>query len=299
MDLGQSQSILFELLRSFTTLARTLNLSHAVKELGSTRQTVRRHITQLEEMRGIALFDVTDRQYRLTEAGRQALPEAEDLLARGTAWAGGHASHNNGLFTVDYAEKEGLEYHLQQHPVSRVWTGNSELLRAALQCWARARGEIESPEMAEVRPYLLVYRRHGDSWLCCEIGEKSAFSSWFGWAKARSSIGAMVDTMPGGSMIAALMEAPLSNIMRTHSLRLDHIFTRIAREAGGPKIPAAFHRLTMGARFPDGSFALVTVVERTYDIDIPHLDPAIIRTMPEDVVMRVELQQQRLQSFVA
>jgi len=39
-----SHAILFELLRSFTTLARTLNLSHAVKELRSTRQTVRRHI---------------------------------------------------------------------------------------------------------------------------------------------------------------------------------------------------------------------------------------------------------------
>ena len=47
-----SHAILFELLRSFTTLARTLNLSHAVKELRSTRQTVRRHIAQLEEMRG-------------------------------------------------------------------------------------------------------------------------------------------------------------------------------------------------------------------------------------------------------
>ena len=32
-----SHAILFELLRSFTTIARTLNLSHAVKELRSTR----------------------------------------------------------------------------------------------------------------------------------------------------------------------------------------------------------------------------------------------------------------------
>lgn len=299
MDFGQSQSILFELLRSFTTLARTLNLSHAVKDLGSTRQTVRRHITQLEEMRGTPLFDVIDRQYRLTEAGRQALPEAEDLLARGTAWAGGHAGHNNGLFTVDYRDKGGMEYHLQQHPVSRVWSGKSELLRAAVQCWASARGEIESQEMAAVRPYLLVYRRHGDSWLCCEIGEESAFSSWFGWVKARSSIGAMVDSMPGGSMIAALMEAPLSSIWNSHGLRLDHIYTRIPREAGGQRIPMSFQRLTMGSRFPDGSFALVTVVERTHDIDIPHLDPALIGSMPEDMVMHVRLQQQRLQSFVA
>ena len=54
----QCQSILFELLRSFSTLARTLNLSKAVRELGSTRQTVRRHIYLLEEARGEKLFSV-------------------------------------------------------------------------------------------------------------------------------------------------------------------------------------------------------------------------------------------------
>ncbi|MEP3512466.1 MAG: hypothetical protein ABJN38_11970, partial [Lentilitoribacter sp.] len=40
----ESHALLHEMIRSFTTLARTLNLSHAVKELGSTRQTLRRHI---------------------------------------------------------------------------------------------------------------------------------------------------------------------------------------------------------------------------------------------------------------
>lgn len=299
MDVGQSHSILYELIRSFTTLARTLNLSHAVRELGSTRQTVRRHIAQLEELRGEPLFDMVDRQYRLTEAGRQALPEAQDLLARGTAWACGHASHSNGLFTVNFRDTQGMEYHLQQHPISTVWTGGSDLLRTALRCWAMAGGEIECDAMADIRPYLLVYRRHGDSWLCCEIGENSAFASWFGWVKARSSIGAMVESLPGGGMIAALMDAPLANIWRTHGLRVDHVFTRLAREPGGPRIPMSFQRLTMGGRFPDGSFALITVVERRKDIDIPHLDPALARSMPDDFVMRVRFPPQQLQSFVA
>ena len=46
-----NQPLLFEMIRSFTTLAQTLNLSHAVAELNSTRQTVRRHISQLEALR--------------------------------------------------------------------------------------------------------------------------------------------------------------------------------------------------------------------------------------------------------
>ncbi len=64
---------MFEMLRSFTTLASTLNLSRAVIALGSTRQTVRRHIQQLEELRGEQLFEVHDRQYVLTEAGSRSV----------------------------------------------------------------------------------------------------------------------------------------------------------------------------------------------------------------------------------
>jgi len=68
--------LLFEMIRSFSTLAKRLNLSHAVEELGSTRQTVRRHIDNLEEIKGVVLFRVVDRRYELTEAGTHALPEA-------------------------------------------------------------------------------------------------------------------------------------------------------------------------------------------------------------------------------
>ena len=65
-----NQPLLFEMIRSFTTLAKTLNLSHAVSELNSTRQTVRRHIAQLEAVKGETLFTLESRQYHLTEAGR-------------------------------------------------------------------------------------------------------------------------------------------------------------------------------------------------------------------------------------
>src|SRR5210317_803716 len=96
----ETLGLLHEMIRSFVTLAQTLNLSHAVKELGSTRQTVRRHIAQLEEVKGVRLFSLEDRQYHLTEAGRQALPEALDILMRGNSWLMGHVSHYDGLQRV-------------------------------------------------------------------------------------------------------------------------------------------------------------------------------------------------------
>ena len=63
----QLNTVLFEALRSFSTLASTLNLSRAVDALGTTRQTVRRHISLLEEARGEELFALIDRQYVLTK----------------------------------------------------------------------------------------------------------------------------------------------------------------------------------------------------------------------------------------
>ena len=147
-----SHAILFELLRSFTTLARTLNLSHAVKELRSTRQTVRRHIAQLEEMRGTPLFTLIDRQYVLTEVGQRALPEAQKLLARAQAWASGHLSTQGGLFSANYVEQGVFDYAMQQHPISRVMQGHSSLMRAALLCWVRAEGISRRPRFSPCAP---------------------------------------------------------------------------------------------------------------------------------------------------
>lgn len=280
-----SQSILFELLRSFTTLARTLNLSHAVKELKSTRQTVRRHICQLEELRGEALFELVDRQYHLTQAGQRALPEAEDLLARGTAWMLNQSAHENGLFAVKFTDHPDFDYHLQQHPLSRIWTSGSPRMRQTLNAWAAAGGEVEHPALQPVRPYLLVYRQMGTAWLVSEIGEESAFTSWFGWAKARSSVGSILEQMPGGSSFAALLNEPFLDIAHGHGLRLDHVHTQIPREADGPRVPLSFQRLMMGCRFPDGTLAVAAFIERTHEIDIAWLDRAKIESMPEDLVM--------------
>ena len=62
MVTAPAPALLFEMIRSFVTLATTLNLSHAVAELGTTRQTLRRHIQQLEEAMNTALFEVDARR---------------------------------------------------------------------------------------------------------------------------------------------------------------------------------------------------------------------------------------------
>ena len=269
----QCQSILFELLRSFSTLARTLNLSKAVRELGSTRQTVRRHIYLLEEARGEKLFSVEDRQYRLTAAGRASLQAAEEILSFGEAWLGRSLSHKDRLVSININGKGSDDhfYFLQEHPISTLWQGKSDLLKSALQSWTLAEGQIEHSAFEKIRPYTMIFRRHEQDWLCTEVGQLSVYSDWFGKEWALSTVGRSLSSLPGGGGFPSLLRQPFDAIFINHGLRYDHIVMQITQGQDGDLHLACYDRLLMGARFPDNSFALLSIVHQTKAIDIKGL----------------------------
>jgi hypothetical protein len=276
--------LLLEMLRSFAMLADTLNLSHAVKELGSTRQTVRRHIAQLEEIKGGALFEVRDRQYELTPLGHTILPEAQDLLARANTWVNGDYSLIDGLQYLRNAT-DGWSLFQQQHPIGRVFTSTGSLLQDTLSAWANSGGALEHPAMEAVRPYLMVFRRINDQWLCVELGDACSYVSWFGWAAARSSIGRDLGQMPGGSDFGRLVNLAYTEVETNQAMRLDHTFTQVPREQGGPPVPICYERLLLASRFPDDSFAMISAVRRTYDVSIWGVTDDMLKRMPKDLVM--------------
>lgn len=282
-----NQPLLFEMIRSFTTLAETLNLSHAVAQLNSTRQTVRRHIAQLEEAKGEALFTLESRQYHLTEAGRKALPEALDLLARGRSWLMGQISHRNGLEQVYADLPEGRSLWMQQRPMSDLWSLERPLLKAAFRAWAMSDGQLEADVLSEVRPYFMVYRDSPNGWICIEIGDESSYVTWSGWASARSSLGRNMNVLPGGECFAHLMISPFEDAATHQNTRLDHIHTQLQREPDGPYLPIFYQRLLLPGRFPDGTFALISVVDRHHDVEIDGIDEADKPRMPDDVVMKL------------
>lgn len=288
MSLAPSRALLFEMLRSYTTLARTLNLSETEATLGVTRQTIRRHINALEEIRGEKLFEVRNSQYHLTEAGRLSLKEAEAILARGEAWLNGHTQDVGGLALVKEEGNHGPVFYAQQHRVSDLWVKPSPLLQCGLRCWVNAKASIASPELAPIRPYLVVYRRHADTWLCVEIGEKSSYASWFGWAWAKSNVGSLVKEMPAGAGYARFISEAYQSVYEGQSVRLDHIHTEMPRERDGPPLPVSFQRLLLGCIFPDGEFALALIVDRTYRVEIAGVSEERIRTMPEDLLMEFD-----------
>lgn len=281
---AQAPPLLYEMIRSFVSLSRTLNLSHSIAELGSTRQTVRRHISKLESLMGAELFAVDDRRYRLTDAGADMLPEAENILARCNVWARGQVLHQNGLPQYKGIFPTGGDFFQQQKPLSAVWESDRPLLAAAVTAWSMSRGELESPFFEAVRPFAMVYRSSPNGWLCVELGEKSSYVSWFGTANARSSIGRVLGDLPAGSDFSKLLSQPFYSIERERGMRVDHIATQVARTAETPPEQICYARLLLGCSFPDGSFALVSIVDRHNEIEIPGIEMA---RMSEEMVMDV------------
>lgn len=281
-------ALLHEMIRSFTTLARTLNLSHAVKELGSTRQTVRRHITQLEASIGEELFVVDDRRYQLTDAGQRALAPAQSILAQGSVWLNGQFDHVDGMMRLAFQGEGDWLFFQQQQPISRVWESNSDLLKSAIKAWAVTEGNLEHPLMSGVRPYILVYRESPGGWICAEVGEKSFYSNWYGWANAKSSVGRTLDQFPGGAEFANLMNQPFAKVHINRGLRLDQVLTRMPRSPGAPVDYLAFSRLLLGVQLPDGSPALMVVVDRAESMLIADVDPDLLEQMPADACVHFD-----------
>ena len=278
-----SPALLIEMMRSFSALARTLNLSQAVEELGSTRQTVRRHIAQLEEAMGEQLFEVQQRRYVLTERGERALTPAQVLLDQSLVWYRGQFEHVAGMLRFSYKADNGWIYHQQQQPMSVVWSCKSKLLRAALKAWTASEGQLESEEMAKVRPHIVVYRENADKWICVEVGEKSFYSAWFGWVRARSSVGRSLNEFPGGDAVASIADLPFQDVCEGHSVRLDQVLTELPMGGeDGPMRLIAFDRLLMGAQLPDGSPAIISVVDRACEIRISDIDPLVLNSVPDE-----------------
>lgn len=284
-QLRATPALLHEMMRSFTALARTLNLSQAVEELGSTRQTVRRHISQLEEAMDGKLFDVQQRRYSLTDMGARALAPAQLLLDQGGVWYQGQFQNVGGMLRFSFEGKQGWEYHQQQQPISVVWSCKSDLMRAAVKAWTMSEGRIESQHLVQVRPYMLAYREIADGWICVEVGERSFYSNWFGWAQARSSVGRNLNQFPGGEEFASLANAPFTDIKNGHGARFDQIVSKMRLNEDGPMQLIAFDRLLLGVQMPDGSHAIVSVVDRACEIRIADLDPKILEDMPKQAAV--------------
>lgn len=275
------------MLRAFVCLSDHLNLSKACDDLGATRQTVRRHITDLEAIKGGKLFEVEDRQYRLTPFGRGSLPGAKAILLQLDLWSGQSAltrQLTGGLESSRYTDADGRAFYSQQHPVSRIATNGLPLVREALVAWGNAETQIEHEAMEIIRPYAVLYRKGPAGWVFVDVGPESAYARWFGWAWSKSAIGKLMNEDNVGDEFNEFIAGAYSRIYNEGGVRLDHLFAYLPKDGGDP-LPVTFQRLLLGCVFPDGTPGLLVLAVITKQVEIDALGEGDLPVIPDELIM--------------
>ena len=275
------------MLRAFVCMSRNLNLSQTCLELGATRQTVRRHISDLERLKGELLFRVNDRKYSLTPYGKSCLDGAKALLLQLDTWSGQSSltkKTSNGLEWSRYTDDEGRQFLSQQHPVSKIALDGLPLLKTSLQAWGQAETRIEHEAMEAIRPYSVIYRKSPLGWVFVDVGAESAYAKWFGWAWSKSAIGKLMTEDNVGDEFNEFIAGAYSRIYEEGGVRLDHLFAYLPKDAGEP-MPVTFQRLLLGCVFPDGTPGLTVIAVITKDVEIAGLDEVGRPAIPQKLIM--------------
>ena len=275
------------MLRAFVCMARNLNLSKTCLELGATRQTVRRHLTDLETIKGEPLFEVADRQYHLTPFGQASLDGAKSLLLQLDTWSGQSSLTKNfseGLESSRYIDGEGREFFSQQHPVSQIALSGLPIVKKAFVAWGNAETRIEHAAMEDIRPYSVLYRKGPAGWVFVDIGTESAYAKWFGWAWSRSAIGKLMTEDNVGDEFNEFIAGAYSRIYDEGGVRLDHVFAYLPKDGGDP-VPVTFQRMLLGCVFPDGTPGLSVLAVITNQVEINALQDRHLTDIPEELIM--------------
>ena len=276
------------MLRAFVVLGQTLNLTKACKELGATRQTVRRHILELETIKGKPLFQIEDRQYRLTSYGKASIDDARSILLNLDTWSGQtrlKKQRSQGLEISRYIDAEGREFYSQQHPVSKIALDGPPLLKNALAAWGKAETRLEDDAMKVIRPYTVLYRKSSNGWVFVEVGTQSAYARWFGWAWSKSAIGKLMQEDNVGDAFNEFISGAYSRIYNEGGVRLDHLFAYLPKDGCDVPLPVTFQRLLLGCIFPDGTPGLSVLALITDRVEIDALDGKAPPEIPEELLM--------------
>jgi len=280
------------MLRAFVILSKTLNLTETSALMGVTRQTVRRHINDLEAIKGRTLFTLERHEYGLTPYAKDSVADAESILRQLEAWSGKMRMTRRsvaGLESAHFVDNAGREFFSQQHPIFQISKNGLPIMKRTLAAWGQSHTRIEDPAMADVRPFLVIYRRSPRGWICVEVGDQSAYAKWFGWAWSKSAIGRLSEEDNAGDEFNDFIAGAYARIYGAGGIRLDHLCAHLPRDTNDDPVPISFQRLLMGCVFPDGTPGLAVLVLMTNQIEISALGDNEIERVPEEFVMDFDI----------
>ncbi len=273
-----------EMMRSFIVLAQTENLTSAVSVLGITRQTVRRHITQLEELLGCELLVSGPKGYRLTEGGKRHLTNAKWTLGQMEGWVAGFVDMVGHLQNVSVQLGEGRYFCCREHKLIDVWRLGTPSIKQAFRAWHDSQGNMDHPLLEELRSKMVYHRKQQDKWLYIHVGDESSMANWLGLVWARSEVGSFLEDDLMANEADRFISSAYDQVLTQGTARYDHVAATLARSRGGPAEPVNYQRLLMAFRLPDGSPVLGVLRICTDKIDVEEPTGFDLLPMGEDVI---------------
>lgn len=282
-----TEDISVSMLRCIVNLGETLNLSKTSEQSGLTRQTVRRHITDLESILGTKIFEVHDRKYELSPQGREYIIVATKILEQIDTLTGRSSlnlSLTGGLEKIKFVDADSREFLSQQHAVSHISELGVPLLSNAFAAWGASLARIEHENWAAFRPYSVVYRKSPLGWVFADVGPDSAYAKWFGWAWSKSTAGKLLHEDDAGDDFNKFISQTYNRIYDEGGIRLDHIYAHVPKD-GGPALPGTFQRLLLSGIFPDGTAGLSVISAITRNVQIDALSESHDNQVPDSLLM--------------
>lgn len=275
-------SVFTEMLQSFIVLGETKRLSASVEILNVSRQTIRRHINTLEQLKGTKLFSENNRHYQLTDDGKAALEGAKLLIKSSNAWVNDVSNSYKGLLSTSVEVSENSWLYSQRHRLNDLWEKAPTLIKEGFKRWVASCGLLDHEAMTAASPYMLTYRKYRDEWLLVGFGEKSAYATWISSPNIKSELGRKLDLGCKYDTLLDYTHKAYDEVTRTGGAWYEHMAMSIPLYKGGDPMPVQYQRLIVACKFADGCPAIVVFAARTDMSEIP-VRPAHrhIPNMPE------------------
>lgn len=180
-------NLLYGYVRTFVKLAYSGNVNSVADRLGMTRQSIKNHIVQLENLLEAALFERVGTNSRLTDMGTLWLPRAQEFYEAASVFLRRTGAKN-------------ARYRSTNLPLRMLIKDetSSNLLRRFAHSYNLGANETDHPEFLQFREECIVYEVDQGAWGSQQIGSKTPFAQWFGVDAAQNSTGKPLSDMVTG-----------------------------------------------------------------------------------------------------
>lgn len=252
---GFNVNLLYGYVRSFVKLAYMGDVRQVSKHLDITRQSIKRHILELENLLDAQLFERVGTSSALTSMGTLWLPRAQEFFELSASFLNRRGSNQ-------------AHYQSTQLPFRMLLKdqSNSSMLRDFAKAWLQSEQDLSDSCIQPFLSHCIVYERKSGAWVSREIGAKSAFSRWFGTEITIRSKGQRLSKMETGGDLQDEISFLLDGVYTRGGVHFSEVACNLHKPGEADRCPVLYQRLLAELSDKDGQ----PVVASLIDLIHPH-----------------------------